>query len=129
MNDIAGIERPALQTKATPRLARARPGGDATANGSEAVAGLATAAERLDRTLHAGLARLTLGLSPTALLGAYMDWAMHLAASPGQQLLLGERAGQDLLRLATYAWQSARLGDGAEPCATPLPQDRRFAAD
>jgi len=90
---------------------------------------LTAAADAADRRLHAALGRLTGGLSPAALLGAYLDWATHLVASPGQRMVLAERARQDLLRLIAYGWQSAWLGKGAEPCATPLPQDRRFAAD
>ena len=45
-------------------------------------------AEILDRSVHALAARLTSGLSPAALAGAYMDWAVHLASSPGKQLEL-----------------------------------------
>ena len=36
-------------------------------------------AEVLDRVSHASLAKLTLGLSPASLVGAYLDWAAHLA--------------------------------------------------
>jgi len=39
-----------------------------------------------DRALHAMLARLTGGISPAALLLAYMDWLSHLAASPQRQI-------------------------------------------
>lgn len=40
--------------------------------------------EALDRTLHAGLAQLTKGLSPAALMLAWSDWAIHLAAQPAR---------------------------------------------
>ena len=36
------------------------------------------AAEVLDRSFHAGLARYTSGISPAALTNAYVDWAIHL---------------------------------------------------
>jgi polyhydroxyalkanoate synthase len=40
--------------------------------------------EAPDRTLHAGLAQLTKGLSPAALMLAWSDWAIHLAAQPAR---------------------------------------------
>ena len=45
-----------------------------------------------DRALHANLAQFTGGLSPAALAGAYWDWAVHLAVSPGKQMQLAEKA-------------------------------------
>ena len=42
------------------------------------------AAETIDRAVHAAMARMTQGMSPTAMAMAQMDWAMHLAASPGK---------------------------------------------
>src|SRR5690242_20689489 len=39
--------------------------------------------EVVDRSLHAAVARFSAGLSPPALAEAYMDWAAHLASSPG----------------------------------------------
>ena len=83
-------------------------------------------AEVIDRSVHAATARFTAGLSPMALVGAYMDWAAHLAFSPGKQLRLGEKAVKKTLRLANYASRRALGTDGAEPCIVPLPQDHRF---
>ena len=40
----------------------------------------------LDRSLRASLGRVNGGLSPAALGAAYLDWAVHLMASPGRQL-------------------------------------------
>src|SRR5271166_4721659 len=37
------------------------------------------AADLMDRGLRAAIARATLGLSPAALAGAYLDWAAHLS--------------------------------------------------
>ena len=39
----------------------------------------------VDRAFRSGIARVTGGLPPSALAGAYLDWAVHLAASPGKQ--------------------------------------------
>ena len=41
-----------------------------------------TPTHALDRTLRAGLAQLTRGLSPASLMLAWSDWALHLAAQP-----------------------------------------------
>ena len=56
----------------------------------------------IDRWLHAEAARFTGGLSPMALVGVYLDWATHLASSPGRRLELGHPASRDLLRFAVF---------------------------
>ncbi len=50
------------------------------------------ATKALDETFHGFLTRSTMGLSPIALALAAADWAMHLAASPGRQMVLAQRA-------------------------------------
>ena len=85
------------------------------------------AQEIIDRSVHATIAQLTLGLSPSALAGAYWDWAAHLAFSPGKQVQLVEKAMRKGVRIAEYIGRST-LQKGAEPCIEPLPQDKRFAA-
>ncbi len=82
--------------------------------------------EILDRAVHAAAAQATGGLSPTALAGAYLDWAVHLATSPGKQIQLGQKALKKWLRLTTYAAQCRPDGPSPAPCIDPLPQDRRF---
>jgi polyhydroxyalkanoate synthase len=84
---------------------------------------------QLDRSLRAGLGRLTGGLSPAALGAAYLDWAVHLAVSPGRRLELANLAMSGLIENATFAAQCA-LGQQADPCAgsCALPQDSRFRA-
>jgi polyhydroxyalkanoate synthase len=42
--------------------------------------------ETLDRMAHASVAKATSGLSPSVLAEAWMDWATHLAVSPGAGL-------------------------------------------
>jgi len=82
----------------------------------------------IDRMMHAWLGRLTLGLSPASLTEAYMDWASHLAMSPGKQAQLVEKAARKWLRFISYAGQCAQGIHPPGGCIVPLPQDRRFAA-
>ncbi len=58
-------------------------------------------------------------VAPTTVIGAYLDWAMHLAASPAKQAELAQFGVEQWMR----AWQSL-LGDTPE--LRPLPQDKRF---
>ena len=81
----------------------------------------------LDRTLHTQLARLTQGISPASIVGAYLDWLIHLAMSPGKQQELAARAARKSLHFGLYAAKAA-FKQGSKPCIEPLPQDRRFAA-
>lgn len=83
------------------------------------------AALPLDRLVNATLAKLSLGISPLALPAAYLDWAMHLALSPGKQAELGHKALRKMLRFALYA-NSGMGQDQSATCIKPLPQDRRF---
>ncbi|SCX93086.1 PHA/PHB synthase family protein [Microvirga guangxiensis] len=82
--------------------------------------------DALDHAAHAGLARLTGGLSPAALTAAYTDWAVHLAISPGKQAELAAKAAGTWSCLAQYAARCVMDGGSSEPCITPLPQDHRF---
>jgi polyhydroxyalkanoate synthase len=83
--------------------------------------------DALDHTAHAGLARLTAGLSPAAIVDAFMDWAVHLAISPGKQVELATRGARKWARLTQFASHCALVGGTGDPCIEPLPQDRRFA--
>ncbi|GBD47807.1 poly-beta-hydroxybutyrate polymerase domain-containing protein [Methylopila sp. Yamaguchi] len=80
----------------------------------------------IDRSLNAGLARLTGGLSPAGLAEAWFDWALHLSGSPGKQIALVDKALRKSLKLVDFMLRSASNPD-AELCIQPLPQDRRFA--
>ncbi|MEL6887237.1 MAG: alpha/beta fold hydrolase [Pseudomonadota bacterium] len=71
----------------------------------------------LDRILHSAIGRATGGLSPTSLSTAWLDWALHIAASPERQM-----------QLAFSAWTKA-----FEACAVPNgsvadASDKRFAS-
>ncbi len=81
--------------------------------------------DALDRMLHAGVARMTAGISPAALGLAYTDWWTHLAGAPGKQAQLMQEAWSETLRLALSA---ARAAGGKEcaPCIEPEHVDKRF---
>ncbi len=83
----------------------------------------------IDRVIHALVAKQTGGISPLALWLAYLDWALHLAASPGKQWELGEKTQIALARLQHYAMNCVMRNDGADACITPSAYDKRFAAD
>jgi polyhydroxyalkanoate synthase subunit PhaC len=83
-------------------------------------AGLPPAAaseEPFDRMLHAAEARLTSGLSPVALGGSFLDWAVHLANQPARRIELAHRAWRE--------WAELLAGDRATDVA-PGPTDHRF---
>ena len=83
-------------------------------------------ASSIDRMLFAQLGRVTLGLSPAALILAYLDWLVHLAFAPGKQTELVEKSLRKMLGFAVYARQVAS-DPNTPPCIEPLPQDKRFA--
>ncbi len=81
--------------------------------------------ESIDRKVNAATARLTMGVSPVALMRTYFDWLAHLSASPGKQLQLAEHALANARCLGEYALRSA-----SDPCAPPCidpARDHRFA--
>lgn len=82
----------------------------------------------LDRTLRALQARMTQGVSPTALATLWIDWALHLARAPGKQTALMMEAQRDAARLAIFGAQ-AMMGRDAEPPFAPDSGDRRFQHD
>jgi polyhydroxyalkanoate synthase subunit PhaC len=96
---------------------------DSPSNKSE---NIVLSTELLDRSLHAKAAQLTGGLSPAALTGAYMDWLVHLAYSPGKRIALSQGAMQNAVRLALYTAKCAIREDEPAPCFPALPQDHRF---
>jgi hypothetical protein len=71
-------------------------------------------AEVIDRSLNATIARFTAGLAPMTVIGAYADWAAHLAGSPGKRLQLVEKAFRKWLRLVQYAARRTMEKDGCE---------------
>jgi polyhydroxyalkanoate synthase subunit PhaC len=80
-----------------------------------------------DRAFHAGLARLSGGISPIALLLAYTDWLSHLAVSPQRQLEISQQAVQDAMRFFEAAQHFFVPGHGPWSLIKPQVPDRRFA--
>ncbi|SDA16509.1 alpha/beta hydrolase [Sphingomonas sp. NFR15] len=83
-------------------------------------------ADVIDRVTGAALARLTGGLSPASIGAAFLDWAVHLAISPGRQLQLAADADRQILRFLDYACTVAVASAPVAAAIDPLPQDRRF---
>jgi polyhydroxyalkanoate synthase len=80
-----------------------------------------------DRAFHAMLARFTSGISPVALLLAYIDWASHLAAAPQRQMEISQdalRSAKQFFEAALH-WFSSKQGPWS--LIKPQPQDHRFA--
>lgn len=85
--------------------------------------------KNIDKSLHAAMSKLTAGLSPSALMAAYADWAVHLASSPGKQSQLIEKAARKSFRLAGLNNSPTEPNGENEPCIEPLPFDKRFSDD
>lgn len=119
---------PAAQLPAAPKVTRPEPTDFEPADALDRRDAYAVTAlgDVIDRAQHAAIARLTMGLSPTALTQAYMDWAIHLASQPGKRLQLIDKALRKSTRLAQYVAGGALKGEPCEPCIKPLPQDHRF---
>ncbi|MGZ3292975.1 MAG: PHA/PHB synthase family protein [Xanthobacteraceae bacterium] len=94
-----------------------------TSHGFPAVSSM----QDVDRAVRAGIARLTAGLAPSALAGAFFDWAVHLAASPGKQLTLAGEAMSAAAENVAFALNCS-TGRPSNPCLNALPQDNRFRA-
>lgn len=82
-------------------------------------------AQLIDDALHTQLAKVNLGLSPISLALAYLDWAMHLAVSPGRQLWLAQQALVLTAQVATHAGSPLVSQDAAEEPVTEA--DSRFS--
>ncbi|GAA4341204.1 alpha/beta fold hydrolase [Pigmentiphaga soli] len=80
-------------------------------------------AARIDLGTRALLARLTASMSPQALALAWLDWASHLAVSPGKGLQVGLQAACQAAQLVGYRWAALAAPTQAVPPVT----DRRFA--
>jgi polyhydroxyalkanoate synthase len=82
----------------------------------------------IDRLLHAWIARFSAHISPTSLILAFVDWVLHLEASPSKQQELLVEMGNRVVRLGLYALSTPQPPHycPCPPPVTPLPQDRRF---
>jgi polyhydroxyalkanoate synthase len=110
------------------RAADAHPGAADMRPGRDSYA-VTAIADITDRSLNAAVARFTMGLSPAALMDAYLDWATHLAAAPGKRWQLVDKAIRKTVRLTNYAFRCMTEGKRAECCIEPLPQDKRFVGE
>jgi polyhydroxyalkanoate synthase len=81
--------------------------------------------ENLDRMTNAALGKLTMGVSPVSLAMSWFDWATHLAASPGKQFQLGQKALDNVQAWNTCAVSA--LERDAPPAIQPARDDHRFA--
>ncbi|MBW6398359.1 alpha/beta fold hydrolase [Roseomonas sp. HJA6] len=79
----------------------------------------------LDRSLRAAEARLTRGLSPTAIGEAWHDWAVHLSRAPGKRMELAARAWIQAMRWLLWLRQAATQ-QHAPPLIPPNNGDGRF---
>ena len=82
-------------------------------------------ANKIDQATRARLASVTGGLSPAAAITACVDWALHLAVSPGKQLQLLASGMEKAASLANYAGETITNQDAEAP-AEPPARDRRF---
>ncbi len=83
----------------------------------------------IDRSLHAGIARFTGGLSLAALAQAYWDWAAHFVFAPGKSMQLADKAIRKAVRFGSYAYRYAAEEKKVPLCIEPLPQDHRFSGE
>ena len=60
----------------------------------------------IDRSVRAVEARLTQGISPSVILGAWRDWAYHLASAPGRRTELALQAWNAVMRYALWLPQA-----------------------
>lgn len=82
--------------------------------------------EVIDHLARSNMAKLTLGIAPTALAAAFSDWAAHLATAPGKQLELAQLAWKDAMALGLHA-AGAAVGAAPEHVVEPKRHDRRFS--
>ena len=90
----------------------------------EKIAENQTRTQLADALIHETMLPFTHGIASASLVGAYLDWASHLAVSPGKQCDMLESAARKWAEWVMYVSNSA-IGNCA-PCAQPQPQDKRF---
>lgn len=85
-------------------------------------------AKTLDRTLQAALGNISGGISPAALLIAFVDWYSHLLINPGKQFELISLFQENYWHL--FSQLTGHLSGDATGEYSPVtgPQDKRFVA-
>lgn len=81
--------------------------------------------DTMDRIASALLARITGGISPTAIATAWFDWITHISLAPGKRLALSEKAVQDASRLLHRSMEMV-ANKSHDPLITPDEGDHRF---
>lgn len=81
--------------------------------------------DQIDRSIHALMANVTMGISPASVMEASADWLSHLAISPGKQMRLTEQLVTNALRLLNYSACGA-MSSHMAPCVEPVDNDKRF---
>lgn len=84
-----------------------------------------TLTKGIDDLAHGRWARITASLSPISSGLAALDWASHLALSPGKRLSLFKQALSNGFQLVDYAHACATSSQ-PETVEPPIPGDRRF---
>lgn len=82
----------------------------------------------LDHQFYAWLGKLSYGVSPAALRLAFHDWLLHLLLSPGKQLALATKAGENFTKFLQYAAECV-VKQSPECCIQPDLKDRRFKSE
>ncbi|MGP9768103.1 PHA/PHB synthase family protein [Halomonas sp. AOP13-D3-9] len=95
----------------------------ADSNRSGAKASPPSLYKTMDQLTHSAVAKTTGGLAPSVLGEAWLDWAVHMAASPGKQWQLMESA----MRNAQALWLQSITGNEATG-ANNTPVDKRFVS-
>jgi polyhydroxyalkanoate synthase len=83
--------------------------------------------QTLDHIYNSWIGHLTAGVSPASIMGAYADWAWHIAMSPGKQGQLAEKAWRKATHLS--AFMPTACSSECKPCIDPLAKDSRFTGE
>jgi polyhydroxyalkanoate synthase len=114
---------PAIEAPRSHRLGHTPP-----TSGNSEVDPLEEAASLVDHAFRGMLAMATNGLSPLPIAAAFADWGVHLAFSPGRQMLLVGKALRKWTRFTAIALDPFSP-PGHPRHIEPLPQDLRFVAE
>lgn len=83
-------------------------------------------AEMLDWSLQAGIAKITGGISPSALMLAFADWYYHLAIHPAKQNELIHLFYNNYWHIIRQYFCHLAGDPSGEYCVITSPQDKRF---
>jgi len=120
---VGGRPSPTIEPPRCHKPSHARPN-EATGE----VDPLEETADLIDHAFRGMLAMATGGLSPLPIVAGFADWGLHLAFSPGHQMLLVGKAARKWTRFTAIALDP--LARTPHPCdIEPLPQDLRFVAE